>query len=95
MRSLAKRLVRLESAFLYRPEEKERNQVLAELTQLSPEQRREQIQLLATRILKDRGIEPAPGERIEDAAVRAIRENLRGNGAGQIRSLSLVIPSDN
>ncbi len=35
------------------------------------------------RILKDRGIEPATEERIEDAAVRAIKGNLRGNIGGR------------
>jgi len=84
---LARRVARLERAFGRRAEE-DQDQIFAELDQLSPEQRREQIQLLATRILKHHGIEPAPGERIEDAAVRAIKANLHGNSADHIGSLA-------
>jgi len=76
---------RFGSAF-EKPAEEDRDQVLAQLDQLSPAQRRERIQFLATKIVKDRGIELLPGERVEDAALRAIKANLRGNSADQISS---------
>ena len=83
---LARRVARLERAF-GRCAREEQDQVLAGLDQLSPAQRREKIQFLSMRILKDRGIEPAPGERIEDAAVRATKGNLRGNNKDRISGL--------
>jgi len=82
---LVRRVARLEKAFEKHAEE-DRDQVLAQLDQLSPAQRRERIQFLATKIVKDRGIELLPGERFEDAAVRAIKANLRGSSADQISS---------
>jgi hypothetical protein len=82
MRSLAKRLDRLESALRYRLGE--RDQLFAQLAKLSPAERRARIHFLAARIVKNRGIELAPGERIEDAAIRAIKANLQGHRADQI-----------
>ena|ERR1035438_915636 len=84
---LARRVARLERAFGRRAEE-DQDQVFAQLDQLSPAQRRERIQFLATKIVKDRGIELLPGEQIVDAAVRAIKANLHGNGADHIGSLA-------
>jgi hypothetical protein len=84
---LARRVARLEKAF-EKPAEEDRDQVLGQLDQLSPAQRRERIQFLATKIVKDRGIELLPGERVEDAAVRAIKANLHGNSAERIGSLA-------
>jgi hypothetical protein len=72
---LARRVARLERAF-GRHAEEDQDQVFAQLDQLSPAQRRARIQFLATKIVKDRGIELLPGERVEDAAVRAIHGNL-------------------
>src|ERR1035438_2308043 len=68
---LARRVARLERAFGRRAEE-DQDQVFAQLDQLSPAQRRERIQFLATKIVKDRGIELLPGEQIVDAAVQAL-----------------------
>jgi hypothetical protein len=71
MRSLAKRLDRLESAFgLLRAREKEL--IFAQLAQLSPEERRERIVQLSVQIAERRGIVPAPGERIEHAVLRTL-----------------------
>jgi hypothetical protein len=75
---LARRVARLERAF-GRCAEKDQDQVFAELDQLSPEQRRERIQFLAAWIVQRRGIELAPGERVEDAAIRAIKTNLQSS----------------
>ena len=84
---LARRVARLERAFGRRAEE-DQDQIFAELDQLSPAQRRERIEFLATRIVQRRGIELLPGERIEDAAVRAIKANLLGNSADHIGSIA-------
>ena len=84
---LARRVARLERAF-GRQAEEDQDQVFAQLDQLSPAQRRARIQFLATKIVKDRGIELLPGERIEDAAVRAIKANLRGKSADHIGSIA-------
>jgi len=85
--TLAKRVARLERAFGCRRAVEDQDQFFARLRQLSPEQRSERIQYLSMRILKDREIEPPAGERIEDAAVRAIKGNLRGNSTDLISGL--------
>jgi hypothetical protein len=85
---LVRRVARLERAFGSRRTEVEQDQVLAGLDELSPEQRRERIQYLATKIVKDRGIELLPGERVEDAAVRAIKADLHCNSADHIGRLA-------
>lgn len=72
MRSLMKRVDRLEHMFgLLRERGKELD--FAELDRLSSEERREQIVQLSVRIAQRRGIEPAPGERIEDAVLCTLK----------------------
>jgi hypothetical protein len=73
MTALAKRLSRLESGFGHLLEERQKCRIFAQLAQLSPEQRRERIHVLSVRIAKRRGVEPAPGERIEDAVLRTLK----------------------
>jgi hypothetical protein len=70
----AKRLARLERAFGYSRRTREYDQMLSRLRLLSPEERRERMHVLAARIVKHRGIELGPGERVEDAALRALKQ---------------------
>ena len=86
---LARRVARLERAFGRRAEE-DQDQVFAQLDQLSPEQRRERIQYLATKIVKDRGIELLPGERVEDAAVLAIKAS-RARGEALLKNAAACL----
>jgi hypothetical protein len=72
MAHMKARLARLESEYKERRSQDERQRILA-LSQLSPAQRHERMHSLATRIVKRRGIELAPGERVEDAALRVLK----------------------
>jgi hypothetical protein len=75
---LARRVARFGKAFGRRADE-DHDQILRCFIDCRP--RREKIQFFATKIVKDRGIELLPGERVEDAAVHAIKANLHGNSA--------------
>jgi hypothetical protein len=79
MRSLAKRLDRLEHAFgLLSAKANELD--FAQLNQLLPEERRERIVQLSLQIAQRRRIVPAPGEPLEDAVHRVLKQIAGGNG---------------
>jgi hypothetical protein len=69
----------LEDAYRDELIENERQRNIAILHVLTSAERRERMKILAGRIVKDRAIEPAPGESVLDAAVRSL-SHLRHAG---------------
>src|SRR6266852_1479847 len=74
---LATRVARLEYAYRDERAQRKRKNDMTKLSRMKDGERQERMKVLSERITKRRGIEPARGESVLDAAVRSLSQGMR------------------